>query len=346
MREVSINAASASIEIMTVEITFAIAAHNAAPFIEEALSSILAQSVGSLEAIVVDDASTDETCEIVARFAAQDARIRLLRNQANLGPAAARNAALAIATGRWFAVVDADDAISPERTARLLDLAAVSGADIVADNLQRFDDSSGRDLSCAFGAGASPYGFAIDAADYLRANEMYARRMPLGYLKPMFRKKLLENGGLSYREDLRIGEDFDLCLRCLLSGARYVATSEPTYRYRVRKGSISWRLDIEAVERLIDAYSAAMSHEIRSSDDLRSAGQAYLKSLMRARAYLSLVDAVKSRRWRDAFFALLLRRDLLPLLLNSILAHFIKRFSTATARARGDALSHEIGDRI
>jgi succinoglycan biosynthesis protein ExoO len=330
---------------MTVEITFAIAAHNVAPFIEEALNSILAQSVGSLEAIVVDDASTDETCEIVTRLAARDGRIRLLRNQANLGPAAARNAAFAIAMGRWFAVVDADDAIAPERSSRLLDLAAITGADIVADNLQRFDDSSGRYLSCAFGAGAVPYGFAIDAADFLRANEMYARRMPLGYLKPMFRREVLEKCGLSYREYLRIGEDFDLCLRCLLSGARYFVTSEPMYRYRVRKGSISWRLDIEAIERLIDAYSAAMSHDARSSDDLRSAGQAYLKALMRARAYVGLVDAVKSRRWRDAFFALLSRTDLLPLLLNSIFAHFIKRF-TAPAPARGDALTHEIGDRI
>lgn len=322
---------------MTLQITFAIAAYNAAPFIEAALSSILLQSAVSLEVIVVDDASTDETCHVVDSVMARDDRVRLIRNETNLGPAGARNAALSIARGEWFAVVDADDIIAAGRSARLLDLAAAIGPDIVADNLERFDDETGRTLSFAFDASDKPYAFLIGAADYFRSNTMYARRMPFGYLKPMFRMSFLRRGGFAYRNELRIGEDFDLCLRCLLRGAGYVVISEPMYRYRVRTGSLSWRLDTAAVENLIDAYEASMATTEPTAGD-RFAGEEYLKALKRARAYVHLVGAVQAHDWRSASTMLSARRDLIPLLINSSIAHVRKRLPAFRSDFRRAAL--------
>lgn len=85
-----------------------IAAFNAEGSIEETCVSALQQTYTSLEVIVVDDGSTDQTGNIVRALAAADPRVRLIR-QENLGVAAARNRAIAAATGEFIAPLDADD---------------------------------------------------------------------------------------------------------------------------------------------------------------------------------------------------------------------------------------------
>ncbi len=89
--------------------------HNAAPFIAEAVRSVLAQSCGDFEHVLVDDGSTDGSAEIVAAF--DDARIVLVR-KAHEGSAAAYNACLERARGEFIAVLDHDDVMHPERLER------------------------------------------------------------------------------------------------------------------------------------------------------------------------------------------------------------------------------------
>jgi glycosyltransferase involved in cell wall biosynthesis len=91
---------------------------NGARFLSAAIESILAQSYPDFEYVIVDDASTDASAAIIAGFAAQDSRIRLLTNPAQLGPAVALNRALAAAQGDYVAVLDHDDLALPERLAR------------------------------------------------------------------------------------------------------------------------------------------------------------------------------------------------------------------------------------
>jgi succinoglycan biosynthesis protein ExoO len=83
-----------------------IPAFNAARFLAYALKSVAAQSYPDREIIVVDDASSDETVDIVRAF---DAPITLVENQRQLGVSRARNAGAARATGSWLAFLDADD---------------------------------------------------------------------------------------------------------------------------------------------------------------------------------------------------------------------------------------------
>jgi glycosyltransferase involved in cell wall biosynthesis len=81
-------------------------------FIAEALRSVLAQTYRPVEVIVVDDGSGDRTAEI-----AQAHDVCLLRRP-HLGASAARNAGLAVATGEYWTIFDADDVMPPERLAR------------------------------------------------------------------------------------------------------------------------------------------------------------------------------------------------------------------------------------
>ncbi len=94
-------------------------AYNAADTVEQALESVLAQTEGSWEALVVDDGSTDDTWSVCARLAARETRIRALRHDdgANRGPSASRNLALEHATGAFVAFLDADDVYLPDALA-------------------------------------------------------------------------------------------------------------------------------------------------------------------------------------------------------------------------------------
>jgi cellulose synthase/poly-beta-1,6-N-acetylglucosamine synthase-like glycosyltransferase len=99
--------------------TVVIAAYNAAATICQALDSVLAQSRQDFEVIVVDDGSTDGTAERAARHLA-DLRFRIHR-QRNAGPAAARNAGIGLARGRYVAMLDSDDLWLPHYLERMVE---------------------------------------------------------------------------------------------------------------------------------------------------------------------------------------------------------------------------------
>jgi len=103
------------------KVTVIIPAFNAEATIREALDSVSDQSHSELEVFAVDDGSSDGTADAIADRARLDPRIRLVR-QANSGVAAARNAGLGQATGRYAAWLDADDLWHPDKIAAQLEV--------------------------------------------------------------------------------------------------------------------------------------------------------------------------------------------------------------------------------
>src|SRR5216683_3737069 len=91
-------------------------AYNAEVHLRQAVASVLAQTYEAFELIVVDDASTDRTLEILSSFA--DPRLRLVRNDKNLGIVGSLNSAMLKAEGHYIARMDADDLCLPTRFAR------------------------------------------------------------------------------------------------------------------------------------------------------------------------------------------------------------------------------------
>ena len=126
---------------MRPDVTVIIPTRNRWTFLRRTLGSALRQESVSLEIIVVDDCSTDETPLRLARIT--DARVRLLRNADRRGVAAARNRAVAEATGEWIAFLDDDDLWAPNKLRAVLEAAqrrpgarwAYSGAVVVNEAL-------------------------------------------------------------------------------------------------------------------------------------------------------------------------------------------------------------------
>ena len=89
--------------------------YNGEPYLRQAIESILDQSFADFEFIIVDDGSQDRTWDILREYAARDARIVLIQNEANIGLTRSLNKGLAQARGKYIARQDADDVSLPER---------------------------------------------------------------------------------------------------------------------------------------------------------------------------------------------------------------------------------------
>ena len=310
---------------------------NGAAHIAEAVRSVLQQTERSLELIVSDDGSSDASLEIARAAARDDPRLVLLKSErTRTGPAAARNRALAIARGRWIGAVDNDDVIHPERLERLIRTAEADGADIAADDLLVFYEDGSRAPHAHLRGAMARAPHWISAAEYERSNRLLRGRRALGYLKPVFRRSL----GAVYDETLRIGEDSDLILRLLVTGARMRTYPELGYLYRKHAHSISHRLDAASIAAMDAAYA-----RIDAGGDVALAEEIRIGAAARgdALAFTELVAAIKSRNLGDALAIAARRPSALRLLKDPIAARLPKARAPGppTEQARITVLSRQ-----
>jgi len=100
---------------MNVKVSVIMTVFNGARYLTESIPAILHQSYVNFELLIIDDASTDDSLEIIEMYAAQDSRVSVIRNRTNKGQPESRNTALRQATGGYIAVNDADDISLPDR---------------------------------------------------------------------------------------------------------------------------------------------------------------------------------------------------------------------------------------
>ena len=96
-------------------VTVLMSVYNGRAFLNRSVSSILRQTYRDFEFLVIDNCSADDSYALLESYARQDARIRLLRNDRNVGLAASLNRGLKEARGEFIARMDADDSARPER---------------------------------------------------------------------------------------------------------------------------------------------------------------------------------------------------------------------------------------
>jgi succinoglycan biosynthesis protein ExoO len=277
---------------MVPDVTIIVPAWNAARTIERAVASALAQSGPAIEVLIADDASTDQTCAVVGPLCGS--QVSYLRLPVNGGPSAARNAALAVARGKWIAVLDADDAMLPGRLGDLIGAAEAEGLDIITDNMWVETVAGLRELFFDEDLDGSIQ--RLDFAEYVRRNLMFARSRSDGYLKPVFRTAFLHHHGLRYDPAIRIGEDFVLVAEALACGARYGRRRSAGYVYSTQAGSISHRLPRTQARAMIEAdlrFLAKYRTHLQPSG--LSAMHMHLRRLRDGDSFIAMVDAIKAR---------------------------------------------------
>jgi succinoglycan biosynthesis protein ExoU len=271
------------------DVDIIIAAWNRADTIERAVASVIDEPE-TRSVILVDDASTDDTSVRAAGLDRGDGRLRLIRQDQNLGPSAARNRALAVATAPWIAVLDGDDFMEPGRLGRLLSQSGEQ--DFVADDLIQIAEGAahGRPL---LGTVAPS---AIDLGGFVTGNinRRGAVRQEMGFLKPIMRRTFLAEHGLRYDESLRLGEDYVLYARALAAGARFRLLPACGYVSVLRGDSLSGRHGRPDLEALRTADRALLALPNLSPTE-RQALRRHCRQLSGKIQWLEVIEAVKQR---------------------------------------------------
>ena len=193
-------------------------AWNAGGTIAKSVESALADDP-RIEVVVVDDASTDNTREVVAMLQEQHPqRIVMETLQRNGGPSVARNRALELASGDWVGLLDADDLWLPGRLARLEP--RMEPSDVVSDALLVREAGHAERIIPA----------AIPSTEVRSLDLVLLVRLDLGYLQPLMRRSFLQDNGIGWGTH-RHSEDFLLAWKILRSGARWSHVQIPGYVY-------------------------------------------------------------------------------------------------------------------
>lgn len=205
-------------------VSVVIPAYNAQSTLAETIRSLLSQSLTDWQAVIVDDGSTDSTTSIASDFAWRDGRITH-RRQANQGLAAARNAGLEAATGKYVHFLDADDWLVSLGLERLVQAAEWSGRG-AACGTWTLHAGDGR----ALGVSMPPPNQVVGLDHLLRGNAL----APHSHL---VRRDLI--GSLRFDPSVPGVEDYQMWSTLAANGVQWSAVDEIVAGYRIRPGSMS-----------------------------------------------------------------------------------------------------------
>ena len=198
-------------------------AYNAEKYIEEAIKSVLNQTMSDLELIIIDDCSKDHTMKIIGKIAQDDSRICVKKNEINSGVAKTRNLGLTLSKGKYVAFIDSDDIWHNDKLEKQLVLAEQSQADIIYSTYSLINEQ-GTKMYNEFVVPAK-----VDFGQMLKCNF-------IGCSTVMMKREVTEN----YKFDTSFfHEDYVLWLQLLKEGYKAVGVVESLVDYRVIQTSKS-----------------------------------------------------------------------------------------------------------
>jgi len=288
---------------MTPVVSVIIPAWNAAAYIDEALASVSAQTLAEWEALVIDDASSDDTAERIVAVAARDPRFRLLRQDRNAGPSAARNRGIDEARGRYVALLDADDAYAPTRLTQMVALAERRGSEMASDNLWLLPEGDPGAARAMIPLTVLDGERALTLAEFIARNVADPAHpgLNLGFLKPIILRDFLLTNAIRYDERVRFAEDFALYVDCFSAGAQWWISSTSTYTYRVRAASLTQIQTVHDLS-LLRAKLSGLIEQAGATGNVTLAGAVRRQARVvdRCYHYRAFTDHIKARRFGTA----------------------------------------------
>ena len=202
---------------MLPQVSILMPVYNTAPYLREAMDSMLSQTFTDFELIVLNDCSPDNAEEILDTY--DDPRIVRYRGERNVGLANMLNVGIEMARGKYIARMDSDDISLPNRLKVQVDfLEKHPDIDLVSVAMQLFGAKEE-----VWVREQNPEKVKINALFY----------SPVLHASSMWRKESFERHGLRFRQDMVPAEDYDLWTRALVRGLKLVNLPDVLYRYRL-----------------------------------------------------------------------------------------------------------------
>jgi len=278
------------------------ACHNGEKFIEEAIQSVLRQSFKEWELIIVNDASQDSSLNIIKKYQKLDSRIKYKYSSVNIGAAAARNVAAELSTGKWIAILDADDIYMPDKLHAQFNLIKNGCKDLilVGCNCIHIDET---------GATLGVYKYP-KSASLLKKNLLNFKGFP-PHSSVVYRAKdfRISQG---FNPKFYRSQDYDLWLR-LSNQGKFANVYEPLLKYRIHASNISKIKTSEEFSQQIYGIAAKVCYLLRKFgciDPSNSVGDDVWKMLLfHIKNKINQKDEVDYQNWKINFKAALQARN-------------------------------------
>ena len=213
---------------MPPEVTVLMTVYNGEKYLRESMDSILNQTFMDFEFLIIDDASTDASCNIILSY--NDPRIRLIENEKNVGQAESLNRGLEKAKGKYIARMDQDDICLPQRLRCQLDVMEQNPNVGVCGTFAQFIDSNSKDIIVKWNE------------EMMTENEDLKTQL---LFRPCFihpsviiRKSVLKNHHLCYEESAGHAQDYRLWYR-ISPFCDFVNIPHKLYKYRLHKSQLN-----------------------------------------------------------------------------------------------------------
>lgn len=216
---------------MACKISVIVPMFNAAGTIERCIDSVLTQSFQAVDLCVIDDCSTDHGAELVLRRAAQDPRVRYVRNERNLMLGGARNVGLRHCLSPYVFFLDADDYLLPGCFDVLVDQALKTDADVV----------QGGSLRLRSNGMVSPYhGCDFETLGPQQAVEQFAQhRLASVVWNKLYKRGFLCGDAPTLFNEHMMHEDVPFTLEVACRAQRIISISQPVICYVESAGSLT-----------------------------------------------------------------------------------------------------------
>jgi glycosyltransferase involved in cell wall biosynthesis len=218
-------------------ITVILPVFNAGEFLYECLESIAKQSYENFEVIAIDDASSDDSYQILKDFSKKDKRFKVFRNKKNLGVSKTQNIALSKAKGQYVAIMNADDVMYEGRLEKQIEFLKKNTDYVLVGGQVEMIDENGDVLREK----------EFPTSDAEIKEKMYLHN-PIQHSTMMVNRELLPKGMIWYSEDMEVSEDIDFLFKTMQYG-KFANLEEKVIKYRVHSQSLS-RLDPKKMYKL------------------------------------------------------------------------------------------------
>lgn len=209
-------------------ISVIIPVYNVKSYLPQCLDSVLSQSYSDLQIILVDDGSTDGSGAICDEYAARDSRITVI-HQKNGGAAAAKNAGLRIASGRYLSFVDSDDTLESNAYSYMTEKLEASRADVIQCSFcDIFPDKTVPHL-------VQEHQTAFTCSQYLA---LFTKEWTCGLLwDKLYVRSLFD--GIFFEEGHKIDDEY-FTYRGIMNARKVIRDSFVVYHYRKRRSSVMY----------------------------------------------------------------------------------------------------------
>jgi glycosyltransferase involved in cell wall biosynthesis len=264
-------------------------AYNHAAFVGDAIGSVLSQSVDNFEIIAIDDASQDDTAEVLAAF--DDPRLTLRRHEQNRGAAQTLNEGIALARGEYLAILNSDDRYQPTRLAECLDTLRQRDLLLLGTHLALINAYGVPIQDPAFWWNQWYQGLIrLYRSSHDLGTTLITGNLFISTSNFVLHRSLVERVGLF--SDLRYVHDYDYLMRCLIRVPEAVAwIDRPLLQYRLHERNTILEDAIPPVRQTIGLLARHAPDLIQGAHQF-SRRDAFEEHLLRMAGYIERDSAV------------------------------------------------------